>query len=180
MLHNAIAIAFWPAVVGLALTGWLRRRDASTLATTWSAASLIGIGGIFYITIFDTTSLLVLLDMAVGTILFGALCLLTVYGCASRLTRLQCIGVGLLGFAMIGYGSEILIGDHMLAPKAVEGVVRHLRIMPAGRGPDEYLVTIGDESFKATTRLYATLRPGERVRATVGRGSGYIYVIEKM
>jgi hypothetical protein len=74
----------------------------------------------------------------------------------------------------------VLISDHVLERQAVDGVVRQLRVQDTAKGPNEHLVTIGNETFKATTRLYATLRQGERVRASIGRGSGYIYAIEKL
>jgi hypothetical protein len=180
MFLDTIAIAFWPVVVGLVLIGWRGRADPNILAPAWAAASLIGIAGIMYTVIFDITSLVVLFNATIGMMLFGTLCLLTVYGARSRLTRRQCVGITLLGIALIGCGSEELIGDHVLERQTVDAVVRQLRIHETAKGPNEYLVTIGDQTFKATTRLYATLRQGDRVRATIGRGSGYIYGVEKL
>jgi hypothetical protein len=180
MLLDTIAIAFWPTIVGLLAFGWFRRRDDGTLALTWTAAASLIVTGLFCLTLFDIGSLLILLDIFIGAILFGSLCVLAAYLGRDRLTPPRRLATALFGIAIAGYGGQSAIGDYLLERPAVDAVVRQLRIQETAKGPNEYLVTIGDETFKVTTGLYATLREGDRVRATIGRGSGYIYTLEMM
>jgi hypothetical protein len=147
---------------------------------TWLAAALILVAAIIHTSTFDITSVVVLLDTFIGMVLFGALCLWTVQRCGDQLTPLRRFGVGLFGLAMLGYGGQMLIGDYAMPRQVVEGEVRELRMQPAEEMPNDYYATIGSATFKVTTRLYASLRTGEQVRATVGRGSGFVYALERM
>ena len=165
MFLDAIALAFWPAIVGLVLFGWVRRADPAAVATPWATASVIAMAGIFYTVVFDVTSLVIVFNIFVGMILFGTLCLLAVYRCRSRLAVTSSVGLILFGVALVGIGSQSLIGDYMMERPVVHGTVQRLLILQTARGPNEYLVTIGDKSFHATTRLFATLARGrERAR----------------
>jgi hypothetical protein len=180
MLLDTLAMAFWPTVAGLVLAGWLGRANPNVLVATWVPAPLLAVAGMVHTSIHDIATPVVLLDIFIGMLLFGALCLWAVYRCGSRLTTVRRLGLGLFGLAMIGYGGQMLIGDYAMERQVVEGEVRLLRVQENQDMPSEYHAMIGNGTFKVTTRLYAVLRVGDHVRATVGRGSGYVYAVERM
>jgi hypothetical protein len=176
---DALAIAFWPFVVGAAAAGWLLRADQGSLAVAWSAAALAGIAGILSVTIFDVTSLWILLDMFVGMILFGAVCLLVVYWRWSALPRGSRILLIVMGVAGLGAGGEQLVGDYLVPRRVVQGTIENLFISWQAFGPDAYHVRIDGVLYLATVPLYRTLRVGDRVEAEIGRSSGYIYRLHR-
>jgi hypothetical protein len=176
---DALAIAFWPIVVGAAVAGWLLRADQGSLAVAWSAAALVGIAGLLCITIFDVTSLWILLDMFVGMILFGGLCLLVAYWRWNALPRSSRILLIVMGVVGLGAGGEQLAGDYLLPRQLVRGTIESLFVSWQAFGPDAHHVRIDGGLYSATVPLFRTLRVGDRVEAEIGRASGYIYRLQR-
>jgi hypothetical protein len=175
---DVVAVAFWPVVLGLLLLAWANRSDMSLVAVV--SAALIVLAGIIYISFAGIASLSVLFAQHVGLILGGAFFVWATYVARHKLSLTARAGIGLFGLALIGIAGAQLVGDYLLPRQVVQGAIDRLHAFGHSKGPDSYEVSIDGKLYPATTRLYDTLRPGERVRVEIGRGSGYIYRLERL
>src|SRR5262245_34036508 len=176
---DLIAIAFWPVVLAVIWRAWRLRADPASCAVPLSAAAILVGAAVIATLVFDIVSLWVLFDIYAGMILFGGLCLFALYARWSAFPAWKRIFIGLFSLALIGVGAAVLAADHVMARQIVVGSIDRLFIHHTALGLNEYNVSIDGRLYKATTRLYATLRVGEYVRAEVGRGSGFIYRLER-
>ena len=98
---------------------------------------------------------------------------------ASRMGAM--IVFALFGPPLLLFGLNVLIQDYALARLVVEGTVSRLDAHRGGyRRASEIQVTIETRLFWATPQTFETLKVGDRVRAEVGRGSEFIFKIERI
>jgi hypothetical protein len=178
-LVDLIAIAFWPVVLAILWRAWRLRADPPSCAVPLCAAAILVGAAVIATLVFDIVSLWVLFDIYAGMILFGGLCLSALYARWAAFSVWKRTFVGLFSLALIGVGAGILAADHLMPRRIVEGPIDRLFIHHTALGPNEYNVSINGRLYRATTRLYATLRVGELVRAEIGRGSEFIYRLER-
>lgn len=176
---DLIAAAFWPVTGSLFLVAWAFRRNRTIFEISLVVASIIVIAGITALIIFDITSLWVLLDLYIGAIFFGVLCLFALYVIWSKGSRWARLVLGFAGLASLGGGTYHFIADYVMARQIVQGTVQLLHVFWHSKGANEHVVKINDQFYAVTTQMYETLRVGDSVRAEIGRGSGYIYRIER-
>lgn len=179
-ISDLFAIAFWPVVIGAGLVTWIPRAHKRLAAIRAIAGVVVlgfGLVGVIALIAFDIASLWVLLDFFVGAIVFGGSCLGYVYMRWAEISVWSRTWMGAFGAAMLVYGTWCLVADYLMPRRVVEGTVKHLHLS-SGRGPEEGNVTIDGRDYKATMRLYRTLRVGDRHRIEVGQGSKYIYRID--
>jgi hypothetical protein len=182
---DLIAIAFWPAVLSFAYWGWRCGEGTRARALAWGAASVLVVGGYAGAMAFETGSLWILFDFSLGLVLFGGLLLVAIYAYWTDFPWWSRILFGGLGLAFLAMGVGFLASDYLLPRQVVEGTVESLVIRPGDIGsrgyryPNQPLVEINGQFYKATTRLYSTLRVGEQVRAEIGRGSKFIFRLER-
>jgi hypothetical protein len=84
----------------------------------------------------------------------------------------------LLGPALLFFGSNVLIQDYVLSRLVIEGTVSRLNVETSFS--PEYQVTIETKRFWATPSVFDTLQVGDHIRAEVGKGSLYIFKIERI
>jgi hypothetical protein len=92
---------------------------------------------------------------------------------------------GMIVFALLGptslfMGLNALIQDYALTRSVSEGVVTRLYTLTNSKSGPEYQVTIETKRFRATAPTFKALNLGDRVRAEIGKGSNYIFKIERI
>ena len=178
---DVAAIAFWPLVLVLVVLAWWWRSNKEACTILAVAAAAVFVVGPLHLLVFDVGSLWVLHDVHLGAALFGGSILLAVYrgpGEVGSMALWKRLGSALFVVAMLVYGILVPIQDFFLPRRIVDGNVTLLNVYHH-IGPNEYAVRIGDTMVETTTRLFYTLRLGEHVRAEVGRGSNYIYRLDR-
>ncbi len=129
-------------------------------------------------------SLVHLFNFYFAFVVAGALCCIAfLFAYFSRLPDANRAG-GLILFALAGpallfFGSNVLIQDHVRKRAVIEGTVSQLNAQTWSRKASEYRVVIGTKRVWATQEIFEALNVGDRVRAEVGKGSIHIYKIER-
>jgi hypothetical protein len=176
---DALAIALWPVSIALLLIAWNFRSKRGV----WQAAiGALAYGWLFVlirVSLIGVDSLWLIADVIVGMMLAGGSCLVGWYVGWDVISSWGRGVLGLFGVALLGFGSQLLVGDFLLPRLTAQGVVETLHVETRGREPAKYVVVINKQEFSATTSLHSTLRVGERVRVEAGRGSNYIYKLER-
>jgi hypothetical protein len=131
----------------------------------------------------SSQSLALLFDFYFAYVVVGAFCCFTFFRVYfSKWTVASRPGVlilcALLGPFSLFFGLNVLIQDHVLSRLVIEGTVSRLNVETLSA--PEYQVTIETRRFWATPQTFETLNVGDRVRAEVGKGSRYIYRIERI
>jgi hypothetical protein len=184
-----LAILLWPAAVSFSLICFLIfRRSAPNSMMRVFVTIILAFPVPFivrYLLLNSSQSLVHLFDFYFGFVAIGALCCIgfvmvyfSVLPVASRMGVL-CIA-GLAGPASLFFGLDVLIQDHALARPAVEGTISRLNAATEAKRAPEYQVTIETRRFWATPATFETLQVGDRVRAEIGKGSQYIYRIDRV
>lgn len=184
-------ILLWPIVlfyallctliVAWAVKGSMARQSAAAILA-FPATTLLGI----YLVYHSSQSLVLLFDYYFGIVVAGACAcigfLLVYFSKWTVRSRMGAMIIfALFGSAMLLFGSNVLIQDFALSRLVVEGTISRLNVETGGyRKAPEYLVTIETKRFWATPSTYKTLRIGDRVHAEVGKGSQYIFRIERI
>ena len=179
----------WPAaflytLLCILIISWVVK--SSTARQSLAAVlALPAIGLEKYLIDNSSQSLVLLFDFYFALVAAGAFCCFVFFQVYSyRWMVASRPGVliicALLGPALLFFGSNILIQDYALARLAIEGTVSRLNAETGQKKASEYQVTIETRRFWATPAIFETLQVGERVRAEVGKGSMYIYRIERI
>jgi hypothetical protein len=184
-----LPILFWPAALSfLLLCTLIFMRAAPSSMTRVFVTSVLVFSVPFivrYLLLNSSQSLAHLFDFYFGFVAIGALyCIGFVLVYFSALPVASRMGVlciaGLAGPASLFFGLNVLIQDHALARPAVEGTISRLNAATWAKRAPEYQVTIETRRFWATPATFETLHVGDRVRAEIGKGSLYIYRIERV
>jgi hypothetical protein len=138
-----------------------------------------------YLVVESSQSLILLFNYYVFFVVAG-ICACTgfflVYFCrwtvASRMGSM--IIFALSGPASLIFGSNVLIQDYALSRLVIEGTVSRLNVETWSKKATEYQVTIETRRFWATPQTFETLNVGDRILAEVGKGSQYIFKIERI
>ena len=133
----------------------------------------------------SSQSLVLLFDFYFALVVAGAFsCYAFFQVYLSRWTVASRPGVMILcalsGPALLFFGSNVLIQDYVLSRLMIEGTVSRLNVETYTRIAPEYQVTIGTKRLWATPPVFDTLEVGDHVRAEVGKGSQYIFRIERI
>ena len=180
-------VGFWPLVVLLILLAWRLRANKSAAIWCALAALVILVMGAIYVIVFGLTLLAVLHDFNLALAVLGGGLLAIAAGLVQEITigrwrtnrtlGLFAVGLGLVGLAMLITGVVVPVRDLVLPWHVVEGDVTLLE--SRGRRPVSNIVHIGNTQVQASTRLYGTLRRGQRVRADASSGSDFIRRLER-
>jgi len=179
----------WPGVLTYALVCTvivsLAVKSSAGRQTLGGILALPAIPLVKYLIDHSSQSLVLLFDFYFAFVAAGALCCIAFFlAYFSKLPLASRMG-GLILFALAGpallfFGSNTLIQDYALARLAIEGTVSRLNVETWSKRASEYQVTIETRRFWATPATFETLQVGDRVRAEVGKGSMYIYRIERI
>jgi hypothetical protein len=128
-------------------------------------------------------SLVLLFDFYFAFVVVGVFCCFAFFRVyVSQWTVASRPGVlivcALLGPFSLFFGSNVLIQDYVLSRLVIEGTVSRLSVETSSTL--EHQVTIETRRFWATPSIFGTLRVGDHVRAEVGKGSQYIFRIERV
>jgi hypothetical protein len=182
-------ILLWPAVLFYALlcTPIVLMAVRNSTRRQYAAA-VLAIPAIFlekYLMTHSSESLALLFDSYFAFTVAGALCCVAFFlvyfskwTVASRMGSM--ILFGLLGPALLFFGSNVLIQDYALSRLVIEGTVSRLNVETWSKKAAEYQVTIETRRFWATPQTFEALNVGDHVRAEIGRGSQYIFRIERI
>ena len=86
----------------------------------------------------------------------------------------------LFGPFSLFFGLNVLVQDYALSRLVIDGKISRLGVTDFSKRAPEYEATIETKRFWTTPDVFATLHEGDRVRAEIGKGSRYIYSIERM
>jgi hypothetical protein len=179
----------WPAVLLYALLCTLIVSWAvKSSATRQNLAAVLALPAIplaKYLMDNSSQALALLFDFYFGLVAAGVFCCFVFFQVYSyKWTVASRPGVmivcALLGPALLFFGSNVLIQDYALTRLVIEGTVSRLNVETWSKKASEYQVTIETRRFWAAPPLFKTLQVGDRVRAEVGKGSMYIYRIERI
>lgn len=182
-----LPILLWPGTLLYALLCSLILRSVKNYTARQTLTTFMGLPAfllIAFLIVHASQSLVHLFNSYFGLIVAGALCCVGFFfAYFSRPSGADRAGglilFGLAGPALLFFGSNVLIQDYVRNRAVIEGTVSQLNARTGSRKTADYRVVIDGKRFWATREIYEALKDGERVRAEIGKGSGYIYRIER-
>jgi hypothetical protein len=185
-LVEAIAWVYWPLAV-LVVVAFVRRwrrteRNSATESWLVVAAFLTLVVLLIVLGALGNRSAVVLVDwhilnLTVGSVfLVGAVLAARHRPMGTKLLSAVLV-LGASGLAFASLGAWHLVGDFPLPRRTIEAVVDKTNIS-TGRLGQAFHVYLDGQHHPTTADVYRTARIGERVRASVGLGSGNIFSIE--
>jgi hypothetical protein len=182
-------ILLWPITLLYALLCTLIVwRAVNSSAARQSVAAFLALPAIAiekYLIDNSSQSLVLLFDFYFAFVVAGAFCCTAfLFAYVSKAAIEKRMGAMIL-FALLGpfllfLGANILIQDYALSRFVVEGIVGDLNVETSSKKAAEYQVTIGTKIFWAAPQTFDSLKVGDRVRAEIGKGSQYIFKIERI
>jgi hypothetical protein len=183
MLGDAIAISFWP-FTGLAAFVYFKIKSSHARIIFLVVLGLwIYLPLLFLFAISGFASMPIVFDCHFTLFVLGIYFLYVgLKGVANDSEAKRKVGtyvLGLTAVACLGLGTWYLGGDYLFPRTSIEGQIQSLRVQRNGSGryrlPDEFIVEINGQDYKATKQLFTTLHTGETIHAKIGKGSGYIF-----
>ncbi len=181
------AILLWPvALLYALLCGLIVPRFVQNLNSAPTAILILPAIAIEkYLLDNSSQSLVLLFDFYFALVVAGAFsCFVFFQVYRSRWTVASRPGVMILcahlGPALLFFGSNVLILDYVLSRLMIEEPSGRLNVETWSLRAPEYQVTIGTKRLWATPPVFGTLQVGGHVRAEVGKGSRYIFKIERI